>query len=133
MMHLNYLSIGTAAVAVVVFAAVYYILLSRQRAGAWGTPPSAWMLPMELAKSVLLAAVVAGLVPLLGITASGHAPRAPCGSWSTTDSPAPTWSASEPSPSTQASSFTEAVSCATVVGCSAGVGGLALRHPRLAE
>ncbi len=73
MVHLNYLSIVASAAVVVAFAAGYYILLNSQRvalstAAASGTRPPAWMMPLELSKSLLLAAVVAGLVSLLGVT-----------------------------------------------------------------
>jgi predicted Co/Zn/Cd cation transporter (cation efflux family) len=72
MMHLNYLAIIVAAVTVFVFAAVYYIVLARQRAelspaAAARSRPPAWLMGLELFKSLLVAAVVAGLVALAGI------------------------------------------------------------------
>jgi hypothetical protein len=56
-----------------VFAAAYYMALARQRAAlspaaAAMTRPPAWMMPLELTKSLILAAVIGGLVTLLGIT-----------------------------------------------------------------
>ena len=74
MIHLNYLAVVVAAVAVFVFAAVYYIAFSRERAklsaaaAAAGSRPRAWLMALELVKSLVVAAVVAGLVSLLGIT-----------------------------------------------------------------
>jgi hypothetical protein len=70
--RLNWLTILTAALAVVVFAALYYTALARQRAAlspaaAAGGRPGPGVLAFELAKSVVLAAVVAGLVSLLGV------------------------------------------------------------------
>jgi hypothetical protein len=74
MLHLNYLAIVVAAVAVFVFAAAYYIAFSRQRArlsaaaASAGSRPRPWLMALELAKSLVVALVVAGLVSLLGIT-----------------------------------------------------------------
>src|SRR5260370_14718692 len=74
MIHLNYLAVVVAAAAVFVFAAVYYIAFSRERAklstaaAAAGSRPSAWLMALELVKSLVVAAVVAGLFSLLGIT-----------------------------------------------------------------
>jgi hypothetical protein len=72
MIHLNYLAIVTAAVAVFVFAAGYYIVLARQRASlspaaAARRRPSLPLMALELVKSVVVASVVAGLVALIGI------------------------------------------------------------------
>jgi len=70
--HLNYLAIVVEAVLVFVFAAAYYIVLARQRAElspaapARSRPP-AWLLGLELFKSLVVAAVVAGLVAVAGI------------------------------------------------------------------
>jgi hypothetical protein len=73
MIRLNYFAVVAAAVAVFAFAAVYYTALSRQGAAlgaAWAqrSRPPAWLPPLELAKSLVVAAVVAGVVALLGIT-----------------------------------------------------------------
>ena len=74
MLHLNYLAIVIAAVAVFLFAAAYYIAFSRQRAklsaaaAAAGSRPRASLMALELVKSLVVALVVAGLVSLLGIT-----------------------------------------------------------------
>ena len=74
MLHLNYLAIVIAAVAVFLFAAAYYIAFSRQRAklsaaaAAAGSRPRASLMALELVKSLVVALVVAGLVLLLGIT-----------------------------------------------------------------
>ena len=74
MIHLNYLAISAAATAAFVFAAAYYIALSGQRAkvspaaAAAGPRPRAWLMALELVKSLVVALVVAGLVSLLGIT-----------------------------------------------------------------
>lgn len=78
MIHLNYLAILVAAVAVFVFAAAYYITLARQRArlspaAASRSRPPAWLLGLELFKSIVVATVVAGLVALTGIADLGGA------------------------------------------------------------
>jgi hypothetical protein len=72
-MRLNYPAIVVAGVAVFVFAAGYYIAFARQRAAlsaaaASGTRPRPWLMALELLKSIVVAAVVAGLVSLAGIT-----------------------------------------------------------------
>ena len=72
MLHLNYLAIIVAAVAVFVFAAAYYVTLARQRArlseaARAGTRPRPWLMALELFKSLVVASVVAGLVSLGGI------------------------------------------------------------------
>ena len=78
MIHLNYLAIAVAAIAVFVFAAVYYIVLSRRLAqlgsGAAANPaPMPLVMGLELFKSFVVAAVIAGLVRLVGITDVGGA------------------------------------------------------------
>jgi hypothetical protein len=70
---LNYLAVAVAALAVFVFAAVYYTVLSRQRAevspgAASLSRPPAWLMAVELAKSPVVASAVAGLVGVIGIT-----------------------------------------------------------------
>jgi hypothetical protein len=73
MIHLNYLAIAVAAVAVFAFAAAYYIALNRQRvklstaAATAGSRPRAWLMALELVKSLVVALVVAGLVGLSGV------------------------------------------------------------------
>ena len=71
--HLNYLAIVVAAIAVFVFAAGYYSALAGQRArlstaAAVQSRPPAWLMALELFKSVVVAVVVAGLVALIGIS-----------------------------------------------------------------
>jgi hypothetical protein len=73
MIHLNWAAIVVAAVAVFVFAAIYYILLSAQRrqvsaVAATRSRPSAGLMVLELVKSLVLATVLAGIVSLIGIT-----------------------------------------------------------------
>ena len=72
MIHLNYIAIVVAAIAVFVFAAGYYIALAGQRArlspaAAGRSRPSPWLMAVELFKSLVVALVVAGLVSLIGI------------------------------------------------------------------
>jgi uncharacterized protein DUF1761 len=73
-LHLNYLAIIVAAIAVFVFAAGYYITLARQRAqlsaaaAAAGSRPRPWLMALELLKSLIIASVVAGLAALTGIS-----------------------------------------------------------------
>jgi hypothetical protein len=72
-MTLNYPAIVVAAVAVFAFAAVYYSLMAPRGArlgAAWAQrrrPPPA-LLALELVKALVVAAVVAGLISLIGIT-----------------------------------------------------------------
>jgi hypothetical protein len=74
MIRLNYLAIVVAGVAVFIFAAGYYIALARQRAklssaaAASGSRPRPWLMGLELVKSLIVAAVVAGLVAVAGIS-----------------------------------------------------------------
>jgi Protein of unknown function (DUF1761) len=73
MIHLNYLAVVVAGVAVFVFAAGYYIILARQRAAlspvaAARSRPPAWLLGLELFKSLVVASMVGGLVTLIGIS-----------------------------------------------------------------
>ena len=74
MPDLNWLAIIVAAVAVFVVSTVYYILftaqlkrLSAAYADADGTPPP-WKVAVEIARSLVVGAVVAGLVALIGVT-----------------------------------------------------------------
>ena len=74
MLDLNYLAIAVAAVAVFVVSAVYYIAftkrlrqLSPAYADAEGTPPPP-VIVGEIARSLVVGVVVAGLVSLIGIT-----------------------------------------------------------------
>ena len=85
-MHLNYLAIIVAAVAVFVFAAGYYIVLARQRAqlspaAAARSRPPAWLMGLELLKSLVVATVVAGLVALAGIADVGGALKLALALW----------------------------------------------------
>jgi hypothetical protein len=74
MIELNYLAILVAAVAVFVFAAVYYSLLAgygRKWSTAWAPEPSrppVWQMLLELVKALVVASVIAWLVARLGIT-----------------------------------------------------------------
>jgi hypothetical protein len=73
MIELNYLAVIVAAIAVFVFAGVYYSLLASQGAkwsAAWaeGSQTPAWLIGLELIKAVVVASVIAGLVALIGIT-----------------------------------------------------------------
>lgn len=73
MIDLNYLAVFVAALAVFVLSSVYYILFSQllaQLSAAYSdtSRPPAWKLAAELARSIVVAAVVAGLATLLGIT-----------------------------------------------------------------
>ena len=72
MIHLNYLAIVVAAIAVFVFAAGYYTALAGQRArlstaAAIQSRPPAWLMALELFKSFVVALVVASLVAVIGI------------------------------------------------------------------
>ncbi len=74
MPELNWLAIVAAAVIAFVLSTVYYLVLARQRADllGWsvadeGRPPP-WKMAVEIIRTAVLAAVVAGLVQLLGIT-----------------------------------------------------------------
>lgn len=74
MLDLNYLAIAVAAVAVFVVSAVYYIAftgrlrqLSSAYADAEGTPPPLHIVG-EIARSLVVGVVVAGLVSLIGTT-----------------------------------------------------------------
>ena len=74
MVDLNYLAILVAAVAVFVVSAVYYIALGSrlaQLSPAYADTearPSASLIFVELARSLVVGAVVAGLVSLIGVT-----------------------------------------------------------------
>jgi hypothetical protein len=77
-MHLNYLAIIVAAFAVFVFAAGYYIVLARPRArlspaAASRSRPPAWLMGLELLKSLVVAGAVAGLAAIAGIADLGSA------------------------------------------------------------
>jgi hypothetical protein len=70
---LNVLAIIGATVAAVVFSSGWYIALNTQRkrlsaAATAGARPPAWMLPMEILRTVVVALVIAGLVSRLAIT-----------------------------------------------------------------
>jgi hypothetical protein len=78
MIQLNLLAIAVAAVAVFVFAGVYYSVLASRGAkysAAWAessrTPP--WLIVVELLKALVVASVIAGLVSLLGVDNPIHA------------------------------------------------------------
>ena len=72
MRGLNYLAIVVAVAAAFVFSSAWYIGFSRQRrelstaAAAQGRPP-VWMVPVELLRTLVLAAVLAGLASQLRI------------------------------------------------------------------
>jgi hypothetical protein len=79
MTGLNYLAIVVAAIAVFVFAAVYYSVLAGYGASwsaAWAAKPArppAWQIFLELVKALVVASVIAGMVELLGIDNLAHA------------------------------------------------------------
>jgi hypothetical protein len=71
MIELNYLAIVVAAVAVFVFAALYYTLLAGEGAklgAAWAkaSRPSVWLMALELLKALVVASIMAVLVALTG-------------------------------------------------------------------
>jgi hypothetical protein len=72
--HLNPAAIVVAGFAVFVFAAGYYIALAGPRRRYSSAPaaqprrPPPWLMGLELATSILVAAVVAGLMSIGGIT-----------------------------------------------------------------
>jgi hypothetical protein len=73
-MHLNFIAVVVAGIVVFVFAAGYYIALAEPRrrlssaAAAQPRRPPPWLMGLELGKSIVVAAVVAGLVSIGGIT-----------------------------------------------------------------
>jgi hypothetical protein len=78
MIHLNYMAIVTSAVAVLLFAAVYYSVFAARLADlrdatAASPPPVPLVMGVELFKGLVLAAVVAGLLQLMGIADVGGA------------------------------------------------------------
>jgi Protein of unknown function (DUF1761) len=83
---LNLVAIAIAAVAAFVFAAVYYIALTSQRAryseaAADRSRPPAWLMGLELAKSYVVAAATAILVAAIGITDVAGAVTLAVGLW----------------------------------------------------
>jgi hypothetical protein len=85
-MPVNVVAIGVAAVAVFLFAAAYYVVLARPRAGlsatgAAGPRPRPWVMALELLKSVCLASVIAGLVNLAGIAGISDALKLSLALW----------------------------------------------------
>lgn len=73
MSELNYLAVVVSAAAGVLAAFVYYGALGTRLAAAGseaaGARPPAWVLPFELAKHLVLVAVVAGIVAAIDIAA----------------------------------------------------------------
>jgi hypothetical protein len=72
MLGINYLAVVVATVAAFVAASVWYIVFSRQRAAlssaaALEGRPSAWKMLVEPGRTLVLAAVLAGLSAQLGI------------------------------------------------------------------
>ena len=72
MLDLNYLAVAVAAVAAVVLSTVYYTLFATQlavlsAAYANAARPPAWKVLVELARSFVVASVLAGLASLLDI------------------------------------------------------------------
>lgn len=72
MLDLNYLAIAVAAVAAFVLSSVYYTPLAKQLAAlsdayANAARPPAWKVLVELARSLVVASVLAGLASLLDI------------------------------------------------------------------
>jgi hypothetical protein len=73
MKDLNYLAIVAAGAAGFVFAAVYYTVLAQARAevssvAADASRPPAWLMALEFAKAVIVAAVLAVVLALADIT-----------------------------------------------------------------
>ena len=85
MIDLNAIAVAVAGAAVFVFAAAYYTLLAEQRAEvstrADAPRPTAWVMVLELAKSLVVAAAAAGLVALIGITDAWGAALLAAGLW----------------------------------------------------
>lgn len=78
MVHVNFFAVGAAAIAVFVFAAVYYIVLAGPRgrlspAAAATARPSPWLMALELLKSLGIAAILSGLVAAAGFAGLGAA------------------------------------------------------------
>lgn len=72
MVDLNYLAMLAATIAVFVVSSVYYVMLSGRLAQlspacADASSPRPWEIALELARSFVVAAVVAGLVAVIGI------------------------------------------------------------------
>ena len=72
MQEINYLAVVVAAVVVFVFAAVYYSVMAgagKELGAAWaqGQRPDVRLIAVELAKSLVIALVVAVLVARIGI------------------------------------------------------------------
>lgn len=72
-MELNYAAVAVAAVAAFVAAFGYYVALGKQLAAAGSAAaenerPSPWLVPVELVKHLVIAAVIAGLVVTADIT-----------------------------------------------------------------
>ena len=86
-MHLNFVAITVAGVAVFLFAAAYYIALAAPRrrlspaAVTRSRRPEPWLIGLELAKSIVVAALVAGLVSLADITSVAAALALALGLW----------------------------------------------------
>ncbi|MGH9173542.1 MAG: DUF1761 domain-containing protein [Vicinamibacterales bacterium] len=86
MIELNYLAAIVAAIAVFVFAGVYYSLLASQGAkwsAAWaeGSQTPAWLIGLELIRAVVVASVIAGLVAFIDITDVAGALRLAVALW----------------------------------------------------
>jgi len=85
-MHLNFLAVAVAGIAVFVFAAAYYIALAGPRArlsaaAASRGRPSPWLMGLELLKSLVVAAAVAVLVSAAGVADTGAALKLALGLW----------------------------------------------------
>jgi hypothetical protein len=75
MIDVNFVALGVAVVAAFILSTAYYIAFGRQYAELRGVSaevaaarPPAWKVLVELVRSLLVAAVVAGLADLLEIT-----------------------------------------------------------------
>lgn len=77
MVDMNYLAVLAAAVAAFLAAFIYYVAFGRAleqlgSAGVEGERPPPWLVPVELLRSLVVAAVLAGIATNLGIVqASG--------------------------------------------------------------
>lgn len=86
MPEINYLAVVVAAVAAFVAASAWYIMFSKQRAklsnaAASQTRPSAWKMVVELARTLILVVVLAGLAAQIGIADGTSAMRLAFALW----------------------------------------------------
>jgi uncharacterized protein DUF1761 len=85
-MHINYVAVAVAGIAVFVFAAAYYIAMAGPRARLSATAathgrPSPWLMGLELLKSLVVAAAVAALVSIADLRDIGSALKLALSLW----------------------------------------------------